>query len=222
MLKKVKVVMLATNEKAQHWTKELIWGVNKGVIDYKLMLQKGISSACEQMGYNPQHLYFLSDEEIKEGDWYYSSEIGFSGGVSQYKGGIKLTSWKKIIATTDSSLEYSFGKTASFELPHPSESFLEVFVREYNKGNVIKEVMVEYGEIEYGHVDDYSQPHGFETQLKVNSKDNTITIKRVKESWNREEIIQLFRDHHKTFSTKHEAFSKLLWIQSNEWIEQNL
>jgi len=59
-------------------------------------------------------------------------------------------------------------------LPKPSDQFLEVFVREYNKGNVIREVMVEYEE----HWKNLSPDiKGFD-KLKINTKDNCIVIRK--------------------------------------------
>jgi hypothetical protein len=95
-----------------------------------------------------QHLYILSDDEIKEGDWcLFKQIIGSEYKLCKitYKFGNQLTSllengnkqeeasqyYKKIIATTDESLG----------LPQPSQSFIEKFVEEYNKGNVITEVI---------------------------------------------------------------------------------
>ncbi len=155
-----------------------------------------------------QHLYFLSDEEIKEGDWKYSYT---DKKVSKQDGGFTYEGDKKIIATTDSSLtklktsEYHTGYC--IYLPQPSTAFLEVFVTEYNKGNQIKEVLVEYEGVcsncgEYhkesilcSYQGEYaSQIAPF--RLKVNSKDNTITIKKVKDSWNREELESLLVSHY--------------------------
>jgi len=51
-----------------------------------------------------QHIYITNNETIKEGDWYYSLEIGFSGGVGKCNSNIGLKSWEKIILTTDQDL----------------------------------------------------------------------------------------------------------------------
>lgn len=136
MLKKCKVVMLPTNEKAK-----------KGELYFfdKLLISEG-----KYAGEISQHLYFLSDEEIKEGEYYYNV---VRKDVQQCENNIEASSLKhspqyakKIIATTDSSLKITIdlGEIARENiLPQPSQSFLEVFVKEYNKGNVIKEVLVD-------------------------------------------------------------------------------
>ena len=58
-------------------------------------------------------------------------------------------------------------------------------------------------------------------KLKVNPKDNTITIKKVKESWNREEAIELCK---KSFDKglKAESFQLDMDFNFYNWIEQNL
>jgi hypothetical protein len=128
---KRKVVMLPTNEKA----------IRKGQIGFvKENTWIGTCSnveldniAVNQGDVVPQHLYIISDEEIKVGDWcidknncIYKQE---TDKIFQ-----TFTNSNKIITTTDKSLE----------LPEPSPEFIDKFIREYNKGNVIEEVMVEY------------------------------------------------------------------------------
>jgi CTP-dependent riboflavin kinase len=83
-----------------------------------------------------------------------------------------------------------------------------------------RKYMVEFEEIEHGHVNDYSKPHGFETRLKVNSKDNTITIRPIKESWNRDEVVALIKKSKSDFPL-HRGI-QLLDKEFDIWIEQNL
>ncbi len=78
--------------------------------------------------------------------------------------------------------------------------------------------MVEYEFIEIQHQSDEYQRIDSSIHdliLKVNSKDNTITIKRVKDSWNREEIIKLL-DEYMMYFQFHSISDK------DNWIEQNL
>ncbi len=163
MLKKCKVVMLPTNKKA-----DLYLGFG-GNLFTKPMQPKSSDTF--------QHLYFLSDEEIKEGDWFirnneihqchkiYSKDVEFKTSIDSVYCG-KNTFWdkeycKKIIATTNNKISINLGLerwksplgehadqiyTRLYPFPQPSQSFLEVFVKEYNKGNVISSVLVEYEE----------------------------------------------------------------------------
>lgn len=176
-----------------------------------------------------QHLYILSSEEIKEGDWYISAMKSI---ISQHNGTEKLPDgWKKIIATTDKSLKVpidkaymNFGETES--LPHTSDSFIEKYVEEYNKENIITEVMVEYDyRVKSGTIDEHKKGlAGYEYfELKVNPKDNTITIRKTKDSWNREEVIELmakaFYTDCRVWKNKYQDWEE---VDFNEWIEKNL
>jgi len=210
-LKKVQVVMLPTNEKANLF-------IDKNQLLY---FPDHKRSYVEWKDVQYQHLYFLSNEEIKEGDWVYNS---ISKEIYQFKEN-HVDYENKIIATTDSSLKIHPMQmnTPHYDyLPEPSQSFLEVYVREYNRGHQIKEVQVEYEE----HLEFSDNTQGRQAiinlekdwyRLKVNPKDNTITIKRVKESWNREEVIELLdKISDDCFYQEGSGFD------FSKWVEQNL
>ena len=106
------------------------------------------------------------------------------------------------------------------KLPQPSQSFLEKYVKAYNEGKPITKVMVEYC-YSYRKNSDGNNigfPVHEPTILKINSKDNTITIKPIKDSWTREEVKQLIYK----FATKclNEKFD--ICTQTTQWIEENL
>ena len=90
-----------------------------------------------QYPYKPQHLYIISDDEIKENNTHFynphSGQLQISGNHTDYIA-INKNGCKKIIATTDVSLG----------LPQPSEQFIQKYIEEYNKCNVITDVSVEY------------------------------------------------------------------------------
>jgi hypothetical protein len=218
MLKRILVVMLPTNEKApiikQLDIKHHL--VHTPKFDWPLTIH-----------WKYQHLYFLSDEEIKQGDRY----LAYDNTICERYASIPLEGSKKIIATTDTSLEHEIsieGMPAQVPLPQPSQSFLEVFVTEYNKGNQIKEVLVEYvdnGEEEWLGDNETGQPFWNEKiELKVNPKDNTITIKKVKDSWSREEvtdrIIKVLNDSTYAKYSSFDLRQKAEFV--DKWIEQNL
>jgi hypothetical protein len=133
-----------------------------------------------------QHLYFLSNEEIKGGDCYFDL---YENKILQCLSHMVYinTMMRKVIATTDTSLG----------LPQPSKEFIQAYIKAYNEGKPITNVLVEYEGYEcknghhmayqttcvYPHCDEYNYP-----VLKTNSS-NEITIKKVKDSWTREEII---------------------------------
>jgi hypothetical protein len=253
-MKKCQVVMLPTNEKAEDCLATYY--------NSKMSIVKGLltKSYLASAGIKCFHLYFLSDEEIKEGDWMYKDldkkPIQWDGDMSTTKNPERY-GYKKIIATTDSSLKllckcnsgidwWHNSKATNCEheiedhynkalrcdlklhLPQPSQSFLEVFVTEYNKGNQIKEVLVEYEE---NWKVDEECPTGLRqyktgNTLKISSKDNTITIKKVKDSWSREEVIQLasnvFRAGHERGFSGYPRTENWTKQTLENWIEQNL
>ena len=251
MFKKAKVVMLPTNEKAN---------VHKfgDCLDINAHQQKWHKEAKPEF----QNIYITSDDEIKEGDWVYDP-IG--NRVAQ----IKIVSKKgenfgakKIIATNDSSLRVTKSATGYTEtrsrtfyseepLPQPSQSFVQKYVEQHNKGNQIVDVLVEYeNDKEYWAARNQFNPNSVDfkvytlenkekylgimfdyhpVKLKI-SKDNTITIKKVKDSWTRDEVIKLLDKHSEMIDTciDYEAHLSACcnvpipnW-DDNKWIEENL
>jgi hypothetical protein len=146
--------------------------------------------------FNSQYLYFLSNEEIKEGDWVYNKErntvvyvdCSANANLANTEKDVRF----KVIATTDPALTLNFHDGATNTeingLPRPSNSFLEAYVREYNKGAAITEVLVEmeqiYREELINPMDRECSPSTYiptdHYKVKI-APDNTITIKRVKE-----------------------------------------
>lgn len=210
MFKKVKVLMLPTNEKA------------KICLDYKkLTLYQTTLINCTQSW---QHLYFLSDEEIKEGDYVIEDIGGVVYGPIDRESIVENP--KKIIATTDTSLRLTeiVKEDDSIEfpyitsLPQPSQSFIQKFVEEYNKGNVITEVMVEY---EWNKTDKkIRQVEIFDDVLKINPKDNTITIRKIKDSWNRAEQTDVIEKY--LLMKEPDVYQRTKRSDIKKWIEQNL
>lgn len=179
MWKKCKVVMLSTNK-----ANPLVLNSDGNLEHDEVLSTYG--------GVTQQHLYILSDDEIKYDDWVLGGLGGFD--IKQY-GKYFAEDWKKIIATTDTSLssithsKYPSGNTTGIrtlnEVPQLPQSFIEHYIQEYNKGNIITDVLVEY------YWEPFSGIAQLPAKLKINPKDNTITIKKVKDSWTREEVEDL-------------------------------
>lgn len=197
-----------------------------------------------------QHLYLLSDEEIEEGDCYIHFNLNCNE-YSVHKADEHFNSdnnpniidnrsfvfpyWdKKIIATTDNSLriDYDYHMVRTSEetkkcynksLPLIPQSFIEHYISEFNKGNKIEKVMVEYEE--FAPNNGINLNDGYRKELKV-LNDNIITIKQVKDSWSREELYELLR---KAFKVGHDRgysgypntdnWSK---PEFEQWIQENL
>ena len=169
MKKQVDVVMLPT-EKAQlvkgdillrHIWKDTknecrsIWQYNEtitidNVVQYTTLngsFRDAISS------FKPQHIYFLSDEEIKEGDWCillddYGNVFSKPQQYLAQEGQVLNNGLRKIIATTDESLTTLYynreDKIASYYklLPRPSNEF----IKKYCELGGVDKALVEYDE----------------------------------------------------------------------------
>jgi hypothetical protein len=130
-----------------------------------LLLNSGIRMGTKSLSYHPNqyftqdylltiysksfHLHILSNDEIKKGDYY----IFKTAVLRAEDNSIDNDYCKKIIATTDISLKYDTGKVSSSitcgdipiykSIPQIPKSFIEYYITEYNKGNIIKTVYVE-------------------------------------------------------------------------------
>lgn len=192
MFKKATVVMLPTNQKAPI---------------FKVGNWNKLYTSCEILSSNPkdfqsdesyQHLYITSDEEIKKGDKelekgeiYYDA---IDNCLRKYgTGNIISIHIYKIIATTDESLKFGEdvpGIIRYKSLPQPTQSFIDKYITEYNKGNIITDIMVEYHYKESfcnGCTKDCIENGCKVPSLKVNPQNNTIIIKKVKDSWTYDE-----------------------------------
>ena len=209
--KNAKVVILPTNEAKGDFSKERIypcllkhsWMFDKEGKGKLIFTDSNIRTPTQL-----QHLYIISDDEIKENNTHFynphSGQLHISGNHTDYIA-INKNGCKKIIATTDVSLG----------LPQPSQQFIEEFVEEYNEGNTIEWVDVEYICVGYD-TNVEGNPNIFIP--KVNSK-NEIFIRKIKDSWNREEVIILLE---KALAESKEQYSLLDRVGINKWIEENL
>ena len=156
--------------------------------DLKLIYFSDIKST--KGWYECQHLYFTTDEEIKEGDWVVQQFEKQDADVCQITNGeyeIAPDIQRKIIASTDPELvfieDYGYAK-AGFPLPQPSQAF----VKAYCEQGGIDEVDVEYELIweETG----WNKMVG--KILKVDPIHNTITTHRIVEKmYSRENLENL-------------------------------
>ena len=189
MLKKAQVIMLPTNKNSSNIAKS----INQDILS---LYNKNDDKYNQWIN---QNLYIISNDEIKEGDWYYNSRLKQIFQAIRNSGYSKKTDDYKIIATTDTSLIENIemigtGSTYLFKLPQPSQQFIEKYIESYNKGEVITDVLVEYEFNDFKFMSTLCTTKEKEYNLKVNLKYNTITIKKVKENWNREEVLNLLYD----------------------------
>lgn len=201
------------------------------------------------------HLYITSDDEIElsstnEG-WFIRSH-SMTNNVDVVENPIFTSKYKykKIIATTDKSLKFQVGNEDISNMPifaylsQPSPQFIRTFVNEYNKKNIIKEVMIEYEEINNNSTiisneaiaEVYAlhaeEPNAYENKLKELGgpnrtilipkihKDNTITIRKIKDNWNREEVANILRNFRNDILV--EVSNGTVSDFTEKWIEKNL
>jgi len=177
---------------------------------------KGIVKLNNKIG----NLFVTSDEQIKEGDWVLET---LNKVIFQVKAGgndYTNSTFKKIIATTDSSLGIEKTKDIGIKikgieyLPQPSPQFIQAYIEAYNAGldgkhgkYAIVDVMVEYETNNINNqklmfhsehkecffediIDGKFKTIYLKEILKVD-KNNFITITKCKESWSREEMEEI-------------------------------
>jgi hypothetical protein len=230
--KRKKVIMLPTVESQGDFSKERLYPC---ILKYSWMFDKNQKGKLTFVNCNIrtptqlQHLYIISDDEIKEGNYVYDS---YKDSVYQATKvvihNMKSLDYKqylnKIVATTDTSLTEDkrtiitglMGKPNI--LPQPSQQFIEKYIESYNKDEVITDVLVEYSPSSITlqtysgqQVDDNLKA----LTLKTNSKDNTITITKLKDSWSREEVIELINQYTIEMASEIKNYHRDKWISDN-------
>lgn len=199
----------------------------------------------KEAGFSCYDLYFIIDERPKTGEWFIildgTNSLKQCTSVEEqyinFKEGFctrPSVCWK-VIATTDKNLKIIKKVTnpaiqehilignvcSTYEdvLPQPSESFIQKYISEYNKGNTITEVMVDYEtklEWVYSHSGDRIQEES-NPFIKVD-KNNCITITRCKDSWSGEEVVKLL----KSLYTEFASYPTMNLDLRDNWINQNL
>lgn len=212
--KQCEIIMLAT-EKAQ--LNALCLTASSKLI---LLDGKDWETVNNVAGFRPQHLYILSSEEIKEGEYYYDVRRNNIGKRESHSGSLNnYNYYKKIIATTDilltNYIKVKDGFGSYNKLPRPSDDFLKAFVEKQGK---IDKVLVEYIYKEgLGSATTDINNNRLGDKLKI-APDNTITIKPFEEktSWNREEVVEILKKFDIEMGDTHGPTTR------NKWIEENL
>jgi hypothetical protein len=206
---------------------KLILGKQNTKYENKLAVCKQLK-ADEEPLWKSQHLYILSNDEIKVGDWCImldSFENVFSNPQQYTNPEIQHLNkgLRKVIATTDNSLIISYSKSIDKQkfpdktLPQIPQQFIEYFINEFNKDNVITKVLVE---VESSRKFGMWKPEYYPQIPKLN-QNNEISILTTKdkrlEIFNREQLID-FGNAVYTEYTKNTTMEKF----TDNWIQQNL
>jgi len=228
------VVMLPT-EKASNII--INTAFNDGSNKDKLFYSNESKVQCANI--RPQHLYITSDEEIKEGDWYYNPA------GNNFAPDMRLVKCEslheaiacrnepvcsKVIATTDKSLtiETTKADVANVQfskhslLPQIPESFIKVFVE---SNDTIKEVLVDYEERWKDLGDRGDGKHIYETNHLVlkTRPDNTIIISQAR-TYTKDEVEQLCNSSYVEGMNAQKFINDLPTprVRFKKWLEDNL
>jgi hypothetical protein len=187
--------------------------------------------------WKPMAMHILSNDikDIKDGDWVYvdcrNTPTGYDGfGVWKYmKAPCPMPYWgnpnccKKIIASTDLSLN----------LPTPSKSFVMKYITIHNKGAIITsspitDVLVDYEDKGYQKLMNPEEPlptkqHHYwidNLVLRVDSTDNTISIRSIKNNYTENEVLEILNDFAKSIDTVDKQVHPEKYVKT--WINDNL
>jgi len=173
--------------------------------------------------FQPQHLYFTNDEEIKDGYWYLATIFGHGTEETkplQWSVGTKPCGeqpmGRKIIASTDPKLIKSIEGLEVFGLSERIAKPSQAFIKAYCEQAGFNEVDVEY---EVNHVLDLEILDG-KTRVKgtifipkVDPIHNTVTIHPIVEKMYRlSTIIELLEESRGEFE---DSDDKIEWIKEN-------
>ena len=173
--------------------KEKILSSGQGILHHKEMIACGVSK--------PQHLYIISDEKIKDGNWCIQTNYEKTHNeLVKYKHCDKGSFiFKKIIASTDRSLsickdcEILPGRcymceshNNPYSISQIPESFIQAYIKAYNEGKPITEVDLEYdANVLMDDGDDLSNMFKLKTR-----PDNTVILYK-SESYDKQDLVDL-------------------------------
>lgn len=212
MKKTFKVVMLSINEKSDLF----IDTIEKNKLLFDIGHKKS-NITWKDVDY--KHLFIISDDEIKEGDWVIGKNNEIISANQNPKDALSFFPCKKIIVTTDSSLTNGMteGNVYYKSLPQLPESFIQAYIKAYNEGKPITEIDLEMDTQNF--LDKKSNGLFMEEELINGIKtrpDNTVIVHQSK-TYTKAEVKTLLYQ----FSTK--VFSEDFKIEDvNKWIEENL
>jgi len=230
--KRAKVVMLPTNQKAQIGNL-----VKSKCNELHILTENEVFIAKTTI---VQHIYVLSGKkntevggEIKVGDY----AIGLDQIVYKLKEGeFPLRADRKIIASTDLSLgleeaikiandsDCMSGSSGWVEIknknlfPQSSKSFIDIYIKEYNNGRQITDVLVEYEQDTQSWINAFNKSAKDFERLKINPKDRTITIRKIKNNYTFEEV-EILINKHRDDNLSAGGTNKILTVN---WIYENL
>jgi len=198
-----------------------------------------------QMGHQPQHLYFTTDEEIKEGDFFISTNkntesqgvIMKCAGVNAHnevftkKGQAGERGWhrsnvRKIVATTNPDLwiKKEKGKIQGsvhdfnfidLSIPKIDIPFIEAYIKAYNECNPITKVLLEVGSI----TNTRNHTEKYQVEFLKIKPNGSVVVHPVKERmYTRAELKAALA---KSYNDRTLAIAEEREFNLKEWFEEN-
>ena len=246
MKKKLKLILLSTDKAIREvrdgYYKNVL-SLNNTKYDKSLELFRTIDGIKVP---NPQHLYAISDEKPKVGDWFlYDNKLfndfkcSLSPNTTMFVRVYPLKDYgerydevyikdcKKVIITTDDSLTYiehdytvPYPKGKQITVPTFTNDFLDTYIKKYNDGEVLEFVEVEYD------CDHFQMPNKVIDVLKVNS-DNTVDVSLIEDKlYTKKELVNKLLIYKADLLVElmrcRESNRTLQTEFTNNWIKQNL
>lgn len=172
-----------------------------------------------------QHLYIISDDEIKEGDWYYTPETKQVYNQSNHETSLPC---RKIVATTDNSLEEEPILGYERPLSQIPESFIQAYIKAYNEGKHITEVDLEMSDVMDSKTEDYGTSYSNRRLIIKTRPDNTVIIHQSK-MYSRDEVKKLLgkvvadsNNPKYTIQDRGDIFTMDRIFPLDKWIQDNL
>lgn len=215
MKKTFKVVMLPT-EKATGLCKD------KRATNYPNLLNHHKPNFYNELGTNDKwtenyHLYIISDDEIKEGDWYINTAQLPNKVLQHSKEGVEFAKrhnmiLSKIVATTDKSLFKDKENIGGYKqtIPQIPESFIQAYIKAYNEGKPITEVDLEMEIIETTGLNLHRNGYNI-NQFKIKTRPDNTVIVRESKMYSRDEVIRLLEK-------SQNATGNISW---SDWLDKN-
>jgi len=222
-------IFIQTRDVFGKGTKRLLeYSNNETYLNNIHLVNSGRANTNDQSKYSFYHLYFLLIEDIYPGDyWVYLNPPEFDlPKDSEIRENNLPHSWFENLWDKENYYKVIASTKTSLDLSQPSEGFINKYIEKCNKGEEIKEVDVEYdlfwNNKRFKHQpfpDEFATEKDRVYDLKVNSKDNTITIKSIKNSWTRKECIILIKQFGRDFGL---YVDTVQYKEINQWLTKNL
>jgi len=227
--KKLKLILLPTQNKAT--SKDICLNTSYGP-GLTLPMVRGFNElpGTPNKHLEVQHLYAISDEKPRVGDYVYNSALNVIEKFTEFDNGLLQN---KVVITTDESLVIRYderyvdvtlsGKSLNGKLPNFTNNFIEAYITRYNSGQALEYINVEYEEFHSYNMCSIPEKHNSCRIFKVNS-DNTLDVSLIENKlYTKEEVVNFFSNY---------QYYLAQYILSNEppenrlipveWINKNL